>query len=92
MSRSLIDYICVSGTMERNVLEFVDHLHEHFVTPCSINARGRYNIPVNPREGYRYVDSSLFYLREMIVNTLCVFFSDLITFFTQYRDAQIEYC
>ncbi|KJA21439.1 hypothetical protein HYPSUDRAFT_42090 [Hypholoma sublateritium FD-334 SS-4] len=49
---SLIDYIAVSGTMERNVLEFVDHLHEHFVTPCSINARGRYNVPTNPLEGY----------------------------------------
>jgi len=49
---SLIDYICVSGTMERNVLEFVDHLHEHFITPCSINASGRYNVPLNPREGY----------------------------------------
>ncbi|KAF7325805.1 MR-MLE domain-containing protein [Mycena kentingensis (nom. inval.)] len=49
---SLIDYIAVSGTMERNVLEFVDHLHEHFVTPCSINANGRYNVPSNPKEGY----------------------------------------
>ncbi|KAJ7591664.1 enolase C-terminal domain-like protein [Mycena floridula] len=49
---SLIDYIAVSGTMERNVLEFVDHLHEHFVTPCSINDRGRYNVPTNPKEGY----------------------------------------
>ncbi|KAF4618288.1 hypothetical protein D9613_011644 [Agrocybe pediades] len=49
---SLIDYIAISGTMERNVLEFVDHLHEHFVTPCSINAQGRYNVPMNPGEGY----------------------------------------
>ncbi|KAF5333133.1 hypothetical protein D9611_002616 [Ephemerocybe angulata] len=49
---SLIDYICVSGNMERNVLEYVDHLHEHFYTPCSINARGRYNVPSNPSEGY----------------------------------------
>ncbi|KAJ3770171.1 enolase C-terminal domain-like protein [Lentinula raphanica] len=49
---SLIDYIAVSGTMERNVLEFVDHLHEHFVTPCSINSKGRYNVPTNPNEGY----------------------------------------
>ncbi|KAJ6614544.1 enolase C-terminal domain-like protein [Mycena sp. CBHHK59/15] len=49
---SLIDYIAVSGSMERNVLEFVDHLHEHFVTPCSINAQGRYNVPMNPAEGY----------------------------------------
>ncbi|KAK7051096.1 hypothetical protein VNI00_005208 [Paramarasmius palmivorus] len=50
---SLIDYIAISGTMERNVLEFVDHLHEHFLTPCSINSRGRYNVPNNPSEGYR---------------------------------------
>ncbi|KAK7466101.1 hypothetical protein VKT23_004826 [Stygiomarasmius scandens] len=49
---SLIDYIAVSGTMERNVLEFVDHLHEHFVTPCSINSKGRYNVPTNANEGY----------------------------------------
>ncbi|KAJ3516401.1 hypothetical protein NLJ89_g1141 [Agrocybe chaxingu] len=49
---SLIDFITISGTMERNVLEFVDHLHEHFVTPCSINSRGRYNVPTNPNEGY----------------------------------------
>ncbi|KAG9044529.1 hypothetical protein FS837_007984 [Tulasnella sp. UAMH 9824] len=49
---SLIDYIAVSGTMERNVLEFVDHLHEHFIYPCSINAQGRYNVPNNADEGY----------------------------------------
>ena len=61
---SLIDYIAISGTMERNVLEFVDHLHEHFVTPCSINSRGRYNVPNNPLEGYRFV--SLFMLKFSI--------------------------
>lgn len=49
---SLVDYIAVSGTMERNVLEYVDHLHEHFLYPCSINERGRYNVPSNPVEGY----------------------------------------
>jgi len=49
---SLIDYIAVSGSMERNVLEFVDHLHEHFLNPCSINKNGRYNVPNNPNEGY----------------------------------------
>ena len=52
MMCSLIDYIAVSGNMDRNVLEFVDHLHEHFVTPCSINPKGRYNVPSNPKEGY----------------------------------------
>ena len=54
-SFSLIDYIAVSGSMERNVLEFVDHLHEHFLYPCSINKRGRYNVPSNDKEGYRCV-------------------------------------
>ncbi|KAI0697037.1 enolase C-terminal domain-like protein [Cytidiella melzeri] len=49
---SIIDYIAVSGSMERNVLEFVDHLHEHFLNPCSINQNGRYNVPSNPSEGY----------------------------------------
>ena len=53
LSDSLIDYIAISGTMERNVLEFVDHLHEHFLYPCSINKSGRYNVPNNAREGYR---------------------------------------
>lgn len=28
------------------------HLHEHFETPCSINAQGHYNVPTNPDEGY----------------------------------------
>ncbi|KAH9946871.1 enolase C-terminal domain-like protein [Amylocystis lapponica] len=49
---SLIDYIAISGSMERNVLEFVDHLHEHFLYPCSINNNGRYNVPSNDAEGY----------------------------------------
>ena len=50
---SLIDYIAVSGSMDRNVLEFVDHLHEHFLYPCSINQNGRYNVPSSAKEGYR---------------------------------------
>jgi L-fuconate dehydratase len=56
---SLIDYIAISGTMERNVLEYVDHLHEHFVHPCSINDQGRYNVPLDPDEGYRCVAFTL---------------------------------
>lgn len=49
---SLIDYIAVSGTMERNVLEYVDHLHEHFLYPVSLNNEGRYNVPDDPKGGY----------------------------------------
>lgn len=33
---SMIDYICIAGTKEGRVIEFVDHLHEHFVDPCRI--------------------------------------------------------
>ena len=31
---SMIDYLCISGTREGRVIEYVDHLHEHFVEPC----------------------------------------------------------
>ena len=33
---SMIDYLCIAGTLEGRVIEFVDHLHEHFVDPCLI--------------------------------------------------------
>ncbi|HBF30208.1 L-fuconate dehydratase [Rhizobium sp.] len=34
---SMIDYIAVSGTKQGRVIEYVDHLHEHFMDPCVIN-------------------------------------------------------
>ena len=33
---SMIDYLAVSGTKDGRVIEFVDHLHEHFLDPCVI--------------------------------------------------------
>ncbi len=33
---SMIDFVCISGTREGRVIEYVDHLHEHFVDPCLI--------------------------------------------------------
>ena len=33
---SMFDFIAVTGTMEHRVIEFVDHLHEHFVDPVRI--------------------------------------------------------
>lgn len=44
---SIFDYICVSGSLEGRVTEFVDHLHEHFVDPCVVR-RGRYVAPLAP--------------------------------------------
>ncbi|WEX74418.1 L-fuconate dehydratase [Sinorhizobium numidicum] len=33
---SMIDYVAVSGTKDGRVIEYVDHLHKHFVDPCII--------------------------------------------------------
>lgn len=44
---SLFDYIAVSGSLEGRVLEYVDHLHAHFIDPVVIN-RGRYQVPEAP--------------------------------------------
>ena len=41
---SMFDYLSVSGTMQDRVIEFVDHLHEHFQHPVTIR-RGRYMMP-----------------------------------------------
>lgn len=42
---STIDYVCVSGKL--SLLEFVDHLHEHFLNPSSIQ-EGYYVTPLEP--------------------------------------------
>ena len=41
---SMIDYICVSGTLENRITEYVDHLHEHFIDPVVIR-NGNYMPP-----------------------------------------------
>jgi L-fuconate dehydratase len=60
---SMFDYIAITGTMENRVIEFVDHLHEHFADPVTIR-RGHYMPPTRPgystaiiaasRAAYRY--------------------------------------
>lgn len=44
---SMFDFVAVTGTMERRVTEFVDHLHEHFVDPVVIR-NARYMAPTKP--------------------------------------------
>ncbi|MGF0237992.1 L-fuconate dehydratase [Rhodococcus sp. IEGM1300] len=44
---SLFDYIAVSGSLQNRVLEYVDHLHEHFLEPVVIR-NGRYMPPKQP--------------------------------------------
>ena len=44
---SFFDYIALTGSTERRVIEYVDHLHEHFVDPCVVQM-GRYRLPERP--------------------------------------------
>jgi L-fuconate dehydratase len=44
---SIFDYIAVSGSLENRVIEYVDHLHEHFVHPVVIQ-NGHYMPPIAP--------------------------------------------
>jgi L-fuconate dehydratase len=44
---SIFDYIAVSASLHNRVLEYVDHLHEHFVDPVVIRD-GRYMPPEKP--------------------------------------------
>lgn len=44
---SIVDYVCVSASLEDRVLEYVDHLHEHFVDPVRTR-NGRYIPPERP--------------------------------------------
>lgn len=44
---SMFDYVAVSGTREDRVIEYVDHLHEHFTDPAVI-VNGRYTAPASP--------------------------------------------
>jgi L-fuconate dehydratase len=44
---ALFDYIAVSASLEDRIVEYVDHLHEHFVYPVRMK-NGRYMPPLDP--------------------------------------------
>ena len=44
---SIFDYLSVSCSLEDRVIEYVDHLHEHFRYPVRIS-RGHYMVPEQP--------------------------------------------
>jgi L-fuconate dehydratase len=44
---SAFDYIAVSGRLDGRMIEYVDHLHEHFVDPVVVRD-GRYRLPTMP--------------------------------------------
>jgi L-fuconate dehydratase len=44
---AIFDFIAVSGSLDGRVIEYVDHLHEHFVEPAVVR-EGRYVAPSAP--------------------------------------------
>jgi L-fuconate dehydratase len=69
---AIVDYVAISGSLENRLLEYVDHLHEHFADPCVVE-RGRYRAPSRPgysieivpesRRRYRYPDGEVWRAR-----------------------------
>jgi len=55
---AMFDFVAVSGSLDGRYLEFVDHLHEHFVTPVRIEG-GRYVTPTAPGAGTEMLDDSV---------------------------------
>jgi L-fuconate dehydratase len=55
---AMFDYLAVSGSTDGRMIEFVDHLHEHFVTPVEVTG-GRYRAPKAPGAGAQLLDASI---------------------------------
>jgi L-fuconate dehydratase len=55
---SMFDFVAVSGSVENRYLEYVDHLHEHFVVPTDVR-NGRYWPPSAPGNGMEMLAASV---------------------------------
>ena len=55
---AMFDYIAVSGSLENRLIEWVDHLHEHFCNPAIVVA-GRYLAPTAPGYSIEMLPTSL---------------------------------
>ncbi len=55
---AIFDFLSVSASMDNRVIEFVDHLHEHFLTPVRIR-RGHYLVPTEPGYSIQVREESL---------------------------------
>ncbi|WP_330455723.1 fuconate dehydratase [Streptomyces sp. NBC_00820] len=72
---SIFDYVAVSGSMENRVVEYVDHLHEHFHDPVRVRG-ARYLVPEAPGYSaqirrdtlrtYRYPDGPVWSTRRPV--------------------------
>ena len=54
---SMFDFVAVSASREGRLIEFVDHLHEHFVVPTDIQG-GSYMAPTAPGTGMEMKSAS----------------------------------
>ena len=55
---AVFDYVAVSGSLEDRVVEWVDHLHEHFTEPAVVR-EGRYLVPRAPGYSIQIREESL---------------------------------
>jgi L-fuconate dehydratase len=55
---AMFDYVAVSGSTAGRWIEYVDHLHEHFVEPVKVVA-ARYQAPLAPGYSIEMKDASL---------------------------------
>ncbi len=55
---AFFDYAALSGSSEGRMVEWIDHLHEHFVSPASVVA-GRYLAPKAPGTSAEMLASSI---------------------------------
>jgi L-fuconate dehydratase len=55
---SMIDYVMISGEIGERVIEYVDHLHEHFVDPCVVRDAA-YQVPSAPGFSIRMKTDSI---------------------------------
>ncbi len=75
---SVVDYVSISGSLENRMIEYVDHLHEHFLHPVVIE-KGAYRLPEAPgysiemkpasRATFRYPDGA-FWREDLAKNPL----------------------
>jgi len=54
---SMFDFVAVSASQENRVIEYVDHLHEHFVVPVVVQ-NGAYRAPTLPGAGTEMLAAS----------------------------------
>jgi L-fuconate dehydratase len=55
---AMADFVAITGKKEDRAIEFVDHLHEHFVDPVVIR-EGRYIAPLAPGFSAQMKEASL---------------------------------